>query len=87
MNNTTTPIAEGQNSSAWDIVVAEAKQYAMMKLLGRYIEISSGRECVIQVNPKDKDDYIKLFSGNLLRFAENAFAEDAINAALPLRNS
>jgi hypothetical protein len=64
-------------TSAWDEVLREARQYAQVKLHTSYIE--NGR--VIQLNRRDSDAYVNMIRDNLLRACERAFLEDALMGA------
>jgi hypothetical protein len=66
--------AHAYRRGAWVKVIEESRKYAMMKTHGKYIE--NGK--VITVSYNDRQSYEDLFKGNLLRYAEDAFLEDAL---------
>lgn len=71
--------AESYKAGAWGRVVAEAKKYAMMKSLGKYVEKNSnGVECFISVNFSNRESYENIFAENVLRYAMDAMAEEAV---------
>ena len=70
--------SEAYKNGAWQKVIAEAKNYAMMKLNGTYLEPRNGIDCITHIGKNDQDMYIKLFTDNMLRYSLEAFAEAAI---------
>lgn len=69
--------AQRYQAGAWQKVVDCARTYAMMKATGSYME--NGRRII--VNFSSVKDMEKMFSDNLHRAAEDAFAEDALVGA------
>lgn len=70
--------SEAYKAGAWHRVIDAAKNYAMMKSFGKYVEIKNGHESVISVGLHDRDDYIKMFGDNVLRYSVDALAESAM---------
>jgi hypothetical protein len=66
--------AQRYQAGAWQKVVDCARQYAMMKATGSYMENGSRH----RINFSDKASMEKMFADTLLRAAEDAFVEDAL---------
>lgn len=62
----------------WAKVVKEAKQYAMMKSFGRYLETSHGMEIFIVVPLADRQGYMDMFTRNMLEAATDALARNSV---------
>jgi len=62
-------------NGAWAEVQRIARQYAMMKAHGRFIETNGE---LIEVNRASIEQYVEMFKENLLRAIERAFVEDAL---------
>lgn len=72
--------AEGYKAGAWHRVIAEGKNYAMMKLNGSYVVQRNGQDCIIKVCGSNRDTYLKQFSENMLSYSLDAFAEEAMRS-------
>lgn len=70
--------SEAYKNGAWQKVIAEAKNYAMMKLNGTCLEQHNGGDCIMHIGRSDQDMYIKLFTSNILAYSLEAFAESAL---------
>lgn len=64
--------AQGFRTTAWNKVIAEARQYMLMKQTGRYLE----RGSLIYVSKSDQPRYQEMFLSNLMNAVENACLED-----------
>jgi len=69
--------AQLYQEGAWAKVTYHARQYAMMKATGSYMENGNRH----RINFSEKVEMEKMFAGNLLRAAEDAFVEDALVGA------
>jgi hypothetical protein len=65
---------------AWTKVVDLAKQHAMMKLHGTYMECGS----LVKISGSDRASYLSRIGDNLLRASEDAFLEDALTGSMKL---
>jgi hypothetical protein len=66
-----------QKSPRWVRVIEYAKNYAMLKSFGKYVERKNGYECFMVVTHSERPSMEKMFTENLLRECIAALADDA----------
>ena len=75
--------AEEYRAGAWSRVIEAARNYAMVKSFGKYLERKfdgNGKPVtrIVSLCGSDREDYAKMFADNALTYAVSALAEESI---------